>query len=210
MLWLKPHSRSRSVASAHIQAFTFIALASLTPENRCVSRRAERDSQKRTPRIEQQHWTVTLKIFVFGRCPLVNPQMRNYTAPCANLTKQNWSNTLPFQQFQALKTLFQKSPVRLSFIVLVCYRSETYIDLLDEVYRLLRAPFLRNVTPRVHTVRAELQMTEKTPTCSGNLFQGVASAPTLVLHLVITSQGWKAWFSTLNLSQFIRRYQGNI
>ena len=33
MLLLKPLSRSRSVAGAHIQSFTFIALAGVTPEN---------------------------------------------------------------------------------------------------------------------------------------------------------------------------------
>ena len=34
-------------------------------------------------------------------------------------------------------------------------------------------PLPRNVTLRVHTVRAGLQMTDKTLTCSGKLFQRV-------------------------------------
>ena len=59
MLSLKPLSRSRSVAGAHIQAFTFIALASLARQNLHmldslvrVSRRVERDHVVRNERQE--------------------------------------------------------------------------------------------------------------------------------------------------------------
>ena len=43
----------------------------------------------------------------------------------------------------------------------------------DEVYHTLCALLPRNVTLTVHTVRAGVQMTDKTLACSGNLFQGV-------------------------------------
>ena len=60
MLLLKPLSRSRSVAGAHIQAFTFIALAGFNTQKLAhmldslvrVSRRVERDHVVRNERQE--------------------------------------------------------------------------------------------------------------------------------------------------------------
>ena len=93
-------------------------------------------------------------------------------APCANLTKQNWSNSLPFQQFQALLTFCSKSFA--SLLHTTCSPSVWNTNwALVEVYHPLCAPLPRNVTLRMHTVRGELQMTDRTLTCSGNLFQGV-------------------------------------
>ncbi len=128
-------------------------------------------------------------------------------APCANLTKQNWSNSLPFQQFQALLTLFSKS---FAFLHGTCSLSGSNIyEAWDEVYHPLCAPLPRNVTLRVHTVRAGLQMTDRTLTSLVTFSKGFAFAPALALHHVITGQGWKAWISMLSLSQFIRHYWGN-
>ena len=117
-------------------------------------------------------------------------------AACANLTKQNWSNSLPFQQFQALFTIFQ-SPLHLSFIELVrLSASKTYVKLQMKFTTHFAAPLPRNVTLRVNTVRAGLQMTDRTLTWRRVTFsKELASAPTLVLHHVITCQGWKAWIS---------------
>ena len=95
-------------------------------------------------------------------------------APGANLTKQNWSNSLLFQQFQALQTLFSKSFAfffHSTCSLLVSNKNWA----LDEVYHPLCAPRPRNATLRVHNVRAGLQMTDKTLTYSGNLFQGVCT-----------------------------------
>ena len=60
MLLLKPLSRSKSVAVAHVQAFTFIAFAGFTPKKLAhmidslvrVSRRLERDHVVRNERQE--------------------------------------------------------------------------------------------------------------------------------------------------------------
>jgi hypothetical protein len=114
-------------------------------------------------------------------------------APCANLTKQNWSNSLPFQQFQALLTLFSKSFA--SFLHSTCSLSVSNIYwALDEVYHPLCAPLPRNVTLRVHTVRAGLQMTDRTLTCSGNLFQGVC----ICAHAGIASCDHKSRLESLD------------
>ena len=62
------------------------------------------------------------------------------------------------------------------------------------VYHPLCAPRPRNVTLRVHTARAGLQIRDKTLAFSCKLFQHVASAPPLVLHHVIKSESWKPGF----------------
>ena len=114
-------------------------------------------------------------------------------APCANLTKQNWSNSLPFQQFQALLTLFSKSFA--SFLHSTCSLSVSNIyEALDEVYHPLCAPLPRNVTLRVHTVRAGLQMTDRTLTCAGNLFQGIC----ICAHAGIASCDHKSRLESLD------------
>ena len=55
-------------------------------------------------------------------------------APCAKLTEQNWSNSIPIQQTQTLSSLY-RSPWHLSFIVLVRYWSQTQVALLIHVCR---------------------------------------------------------------------------
>ena len=114
-------------------------------------------------------------------------------APCANLTKQNWSHSLPFQQFQALLTLFSKSFA--SFLHSTCSLSVSNIHwALDEVYHPLCAPLPRNVTLIVQTERAGLQMTDRTLTSCGNLFQRVG----ICAHAGIASCDHKSRLESLD------------
>ena len=93
-------------------------------------------------------------------------------APCANLTQQNWSNSLPLQQFRHCLISF-KSPLA-SFLHSSCSLSvSNTCGAADVVYHPLCAPPPRNGTLSVHTARAGLQLTDRTLTCSGNLFPGV-------------------------------------
>ena len=115
-------------------------------------------------------------------------------APCANLTKQNWSNPLPLHQFSSLLTLFSKSFA--SFLHSTCSLSVSNIHgAAEEVYHPLCAPLPRNMTLRVHTVRAGLQMTDRTLTCSGHLFQGVC----ICAHAGIASCDHKSRLESLDI-----------
>ena len=102
-------------------------------------------------------------------------QQRNHLATelpamCANLTKQDWSNSLPFQQFQALLTLFSK-PFS-SFPHGTCFLSVSNIYLaFDEIYHPLCIPLPRNVTLERYTVHRGLQMTSGILTLSDAPFQ---------------------------------------
>ena len=86
--------------------------------------------------------------------------------------KLNWSDSLPFQQFQAHLTVFSKSFA--AFFRCTCSISVSNTNgALDEVHHPLCAPLPMNVTLRVNAVRAGLQMTDRTLTSSGNHVQGV-------------------------------------
>ena len=87
-----------------------------------------------------------------------------------NLTRAHWFHSLPFQQFQALLTLFPKSfspfPHGTCFLsVLNQYLAS------DESYHPLCAPIPRNVTRYGHTVHRGLQMASRTLTLIDALFQ---------------------------------------
>ena len=82
------------------------------------------------------------------------------------------SKSLPFQQFQALLIIFSKSFASVLHCSCSLSVSNKYFAL-DEVYHPLCAPLPRNVTLRVHTIRAGLQMTDRTLTRSGKRLQEV-------------------------------------
>jgi hypothetical protein len=87
-----------------------------------------------------------------------------------NLTKIHWFHSLPFQQFQALLTLFSKSFSPFPHGTCLLSVSNLYLAL-DEIYHPLCAPIPRNVTLRRNTVHGGLQMTNGTLTLVDALFQ---------------------------------------
>ena len=83
---------------------------------------------------------------------LRNPcgETQAFTLARYNLAKRHWFHSLPFQQFQALLTLFPKSFS--SFPHGTCLLSVLNLYLaLDEIYHPLCAPIPRNVTLRSYT-----------------------------------------------------------
>ena len=85
-------------------------------------------------------------------------------------TKKHWFHSLPFQQFQALLTLFSKSFSPFPHGTCLLSVSNQYLAL-DEIYHPICAPIPRNVTLRTHAVHGGLQMTNGTLTLIGALFQ---------------------------------------
>ena len=88
----------------------------------------------------------------------------------SNLTKLHWFHSLPFQQFQALLTLFSKSFSSFPHGTCLLSVSKQYLAL-DEIYHPICAPIPRNVTLRRHTVHWGLQMPCGTLTLTDALFQ---------------------------------------
>ena len=84
--------------------------------------------------------------------------------------QDNWFCSLPFQQFQALLTLFSKSFSPFPHGTCLLSVSSHYLAL-DEIYHQLCAPIPRNVTLRKHTVHTGLQMTHRILTHDNVLFQ---------------------------------------
>ena len=92
-----------------------------------------------------------------------------------------------------LVNLFSKSFA--SFLHSTCSPSVSNIhSALDEAHHPLCAPHPRNMTLRVSTVRAGLQMTDRTLTYSGNLFPGVCNCA----HAGITSCDHKSRLESLD------------
>ena len=125
-----------------------------------------------------------------------------------NLTKKHWFHSLPFQQFQALLTLFSKSFSPFPHGTCLLSVSNQYLAL-DEIYHPICAPIPRNVTLRKYAVHGGLQMTNRTLTLNGSLFQAAyICAP-------VSNTSWdynskpEATISMLSLSLFIRHYWGN-
>ena len=82
----------------------------------------------------------------------------------------DWFRSLPFQQFQALLTLFSKSFSPFPHGTCLLSVSSHYLAL-DEIYHQLYAPIPRNATLRKHTVHTGLQMTHRILTHGNVLFQ---------------------------------------
>ena len=108
-----------------------------------------------------------------------------------NLTKKHWFHSLPFQQFQALLTLFSKSFSPFPHGTCLLSVSNQYLAL-DEIYHPLCAPIPRNVTLRRYTVHGGLQMTNGTLTLIDALFQEAyicASAGNAISRLQFKARG---------------------
>ena len=125
-----------------------------------------------------------------------------------NLIKRNWFHSLPFQQFQALLTLFSKSFSPFPHGTCLLSVSNQYLAL-DEIYHPICAPIPRNVTLRTQAVHEGLQMTDGTLTLTDALFQEAY----ICASVGSTSQDYnsrpEAPISMLSLSLFIRHYWGN-
>jgi hypothetical protein len=94
-----------------------------------------------------------------------------------NLAELDWFHSLPFQQFQALLTLFSKSFSSFPHGTCLLSVSKQYLAL-DENYHPICPPIPRKVTLRRHTVYWGLEMTCGTLTLIDALFQeAYISAP---------------------------------
>ena len=122
-----------------------------------------------------------------------------------NLTKKDWFHSLPFQQFQALLTLFSKSFSPFPHGTCLLSVSNQYLAL-DEIYHPICAPIPRNVTLRTQAVHEGLQMTDGTLTLTDALFQEAY----ICAFVGIASRDYnsrpEAPISMLSSSLFIRHY----
>jgi hypothetical protein len=82
----------------------------------------------------------------------------------------DWFLSLPFQQFQALLTLFSKSFSSFPHGTCLLSVSSLYLAL-DEIYHPLYAPIPRNATLRTCAVHGGLQVTDRILTHTDALFQ---------------------------------------
>ena len=122
--------------------------------------------------------------------------------------QEDWFHSLPFQQFQALLTLFSKSFSPFPHGTCLLSVSNQYLAW-DEIYHPLCAPIPRNVTLRTYTVHGGLQMTNGTLTLTDALFQEAY----ICAFVGIASRDYnsrpEAPISMLSSSLFIRHYWGN-
>ena len=122
-----------------------------------------------------------------------------------NLTRKHWFHSLPFQQFQALLTLFSKSFSPFPHGTCLLSVSNQYLAL-DEIYHPICAPIPRNVTLRRYTVHWGLQMPSGTLTLIDALFQeAYICAPVGSTSPDYNSRP-QAPISILSSSLFIRHY----
>ena len=123
----------------------------------------------------------------------------------SNLAKLRWFHSLPFQQFQALLTLFSKSFSPFPHGTCLLSVSKLYLAL-DETYHPICAPIPRNVTLRRYTVHWGLQMPSGTLTLIDALFQeAYICAPVGGTSPDYNSRP-QAPISILSSSLFIRHY----
>ena len=154
-------------------------------------------TRQEAPRMSCSRLTTTLTL-----------KQQAITLTRSNLAKLRWFHSLPFQQFQALLTLFSKSFSPFPHGTCLLSVSKLYLAL-DETYHPICAPIPRNVTRGKNAVHGGLQMTNRTLTLNGSLFQAAyICAP-------VSNTSWdynskpEATISMLSLSLFIRHYWGN-
>ena len=135
-------------------------------------------------------------------------KQRAITLARNNLAKKNWFHSLPFQQFQALLTLFPKSFSSFPHGTCLLSVSNQYLAL-DEIYHPICAPIPRNVTLRTHTVHGGLQMTNGTLTLIDALFQEAYICASVGGTSPDYNSRPEAPISMLSSSLFIRHYWGN-
>ena len=118
---------------------------------------------------------------------------------------RHWFHSLPFQQFQALLTLFSKSFSSFPHGTCLLSVSNLYLAL-DEIYHPIYAPIPRNATLRTHAVHQGLQMTDGTLT----LFDTVFQTAYICAQVGNASRDYnsrpRAPISMLSSSLFIRHY----
>ena len=122
-----------------------------------------------------------------------------------NLTKKDWFHSLPFQQFQALLTLFSKSFSPFPHGTCLLSVSNQYLAL-DEIYHPICAPIPRNVTLRTNAVHGGLQMTNGTLTLTDALFLKTYICASVGRQSRDYNSRPKAPISMLSSSLFIRHY----
>jgi hypothetical protein len=125
---------------------------------------------------------------------------------CMQQSRQaDWFHSLPFQQFQALLTLFSKSFSPFPHGTCLLSVSSQYLAL-DEIYHPIYAPVPRNATLRRHAVHRGLQMKHRILTHVDALFQEAYTCASVGN----TSRGYnsrpEAPISMPSLSLFIRHY----
>ena len=119
--------------------------------------------------------------------------------------QEHWFHSLPFQQFQALSTLFSKSFSPFPHGTCLLSVSNQYLAL-DEIYHPICAPIPRNVTLRTHAVHGGLQMTDGTLTLIGALFQEAYICASVGNASRDYNSRPQAPISMLSSSLFIRHY----
>ena len=127
------------------------------------------------------------------------------TLTCSNLTKLCWFHSLPFQQFQALLTLFSKSFSPFPHGTCLLSVSNQYLAL-DEIYHPICAPIPRNVTLRTDAVHGGLQMTNGTLTLTDALFLKTYICASVGNQSRDYNSRPQAPISMLSSSLFIRHY----
>ena len=157
--------------------------------------RTDGDTQgKRTPRTARSKPTATLAL-----------KQQAITLARNNLTPKHWFHSLPFQQFQALLTLFSKSFSPFPHGTCLLSVSNLYLAL-DEIYHPLCAPIPRNVTLSRHTVHGGLQMTNGTLALVDALFQEAYICASVGGATRNYKSRPEARISMLSSSLFIRHY----
>ena len=119
--------------------------------------------------------------------------------------QEHWFHSLPFQQFQALLTLFSKSFSPFPHGTCLLSVSNQYLAL-DEIYHPICAPIPRNVTLRTHAVHGGLQMTNGTLTLIDALFQEAYICASVGNASRDYNSRPEAPISMLSSSLFIRHY----
>ena len=117
----------------------------------------------------------------------------------------SWFHSLPFQQFQALLTLFSKSFSSFPHGTCLLSVSNQYLAL-DEIYHPLCAPIPRNVTRRRQSVHGELQMADGTLTLDDALFQEAYICGSVGKTSKDYNSRPRAPITMLSSSLFIRHY----
>ena len=132
----------------------------------------------------------------------------DFTSAHSNLTKMHWFHSLPFQQFQALLTLFPKSFSPFPHGTCLLSVSNQYLAW-DEIYHPLCTPFPRSVTLRKYAVHGGLQMTNRTFTLTGALFQETYICASVGNTSRDYNSRQKTPISMLSCSLFVRHYWRN-
>ena len=122
-----------------------------------------------------------------------------------SLTKPDWLHSLPFQQVQALLTLFPKSFSSFPHGTCSLSVSNRYLAV-DGIYHPLCAPVPRNVTLKKYTVNGGLQVTDGILTLTDAFFQKTYTCASDGSTSTDYNSRPEAPISTLSLSLFIRHY----